>query len=230
MTSSPFCGQDRACYSDFKLFRRPPDAFQTTTVQQPHSTRLMSPPAQSPHEPGSRLRWGSMPPADGLLMIQGPLLPNCSNRKLGNLPRLKLLSPRQSPPERPADDGSLKTLVPCGRFGHVAARTGCSSNCTRMARKRKMPNAARETDAPAFQTKFEGLLPSFHPLAAILLTLTRLEYGLSFCTVLNLYNSSLPTTLLLLSSLNCLISRFSFASPSPADPLFHRSSPLSDCE
>lgn len=75
------------CYADFTL-PSAPSATQTSTINSIYYARDIIGQSKS-HDRGIRARVGQLPPADHLLMIQGPLLPDWSNRRFGLIPRIE---------------------------------------------------------------------------------------------------------------------------------------------
>jgi hypothetical protein len=107
-----YCGVDdeltvlktTGCYADFTL-PGVPDASQTRTVNaiyyavdDPHRARS--------HDYGVRARVGRLAPADGLLMVQGPLTLDWSRRRYGVFPGIECGALNDSPGHRP-DGGRL---------------------------------------------------------------------------------------------------------------------------
>ncbi|WP_437224700.1 hypothetical protein SH661x_003743 [Planctomicrobium sp. SH661] len=79
--------QETGCYADFTL-PSAPSATQTSTINSIYYAKDIPGQAKS-HDRGIRARVGQAPPADHLLMIQGPLLPDWSNRRFGVIPRIE---------------------------------------------------------------------------------------------------------------------------------------------
>lgn len=89
------CGVDQeltilletGCYADFTL-PSAPSPTQTSTINSIYYAKDIPGQAKS-HDRGIRARVGATPPADHLLMIQGPLLLDWGNRRLGVVPRIE---------------------------------------------------------------------------------------------------------------------------------------------
>lgn len=79
--------RETGCYADFTL-PSAPSPTQTRTINSIYYAQDLPGQAKS-HDRGIRARVGQAPPADHLLLIQGPLLPDWSNRKLGMVPRIE---------------------------------------------------------------------------------------------------------------------------------------------
>lgn len=79
--------QETGCYADFTL-PSAPSATQTRTINSIYYAQDLPGKAKS-HDRGIRARTGQAAPADHLLMIQGPLLPDWSNRRFGIVPRIE---------------------------------------------------------------------------------------------------------------------------------------------
>ena len=77
--------RETGCYADFTL-PSAPSPTQTTTVNSIYYA-IDDPDQPKSHDRGVAARVGQAPPADGLLLIQGPLSIDWSNRKWGLLPR-----------------------------------------------------------------------------------------------------------------------------------------------
>ena len=75
------------CYADFTL-PSAPSATQTRTINSIYYANNCPGRAKS-HETGIRARVGQVPPAESLLLIQGPLGLNWRNRKAGLIPRIE---------------------------------------------------------------------------------------------------------------------------------------------
>jgi hypothetical protein len=90
-----WCGVDEeltvlleaGCYADFTLPSAPSPA-QTRTINSIYYARDL-PGRRKSHDSGVRARAGCTPPADHLLLIQGPLLLDWESRKLGLVPRIE---------------------------------------------------------------------------------------------------------------------------------------------
>lgn len=90
-----WCGVDHeipillktGCYADFTLPSAPSDT-QTRTINSIYYAADV-PGYRKSHDQGTLARVGSAPPAESLLMIQGPLLFDTSRRKFGVLPRVE---------------------------------------------------------------------------------------------------------------------------------------------
>jgi hypothetical protein len=90
-----WCGVDHeipillrtGCYADFTMPSAPSDT-QTRTVNSIYYA-VDVPGRCKSHDVGTRAEVGQTPPADSLLMIQGPLLFDSSRRKFGMLPRVE---------------------------------------------------------------------------------------------------------------------------------------------
>ena len=90
-----WCGVDHeipillqtGCYADFTLPSAPSDT-QTTTINSLYYAQD-KPGCCKSHDKGTRAAVGKQPPADSLLMIQGPLLFDWSRKKLGLIPRIE---------------------------------------------------------------------------------------------------------------------------------------------
>jgi hypothetical protein len=78
---------ETGCYADFTMPSAPADC-QTRTINSIYYARDDCQRPKS-HDRGVPARVGGRPPADGLLMIQGPLALNWRRRKWGVLPRLE---------------------------------------------------------------------------------------------------------------------------------------------
>ncbi|HVJ68456.1 MAG TPA: hypothetical protein VM510_10750 [Caulifigura sp.] len=89
------CGVDQeltvllktGCYADFTL-PSAPSPTQTKTINSIYYAQDR-PGCCKSHDAGIRARAGKAAPADHLLMIQGPLLPDWSSRKFGVIPRIE---------------------------------------------------------------------------------------------------------------------------------------------
>ncbi|QDU38391.1 hypothetical protein Mal4_27180 [Maioricimonas rarisocia] len=90
-----WCGVDQelsilretGCYADFTMPSAPSDT-QTSTINSIYYARDLAGERKS-HDTGIRARVGQQAPDDHLLMIQGPLELDWTNRKLGLLPRIE---------------------------------------------------------------------------------------------------------------------------------------------
>lgn len=79
--------RETGCYADFTM-PSAPDSCQTATINSLYYA-IDDPLRPKSHERGPRAQVGCPPPADGLLMIQGPLAWDFASRKGGVLPRLE---------------------------------------------------------------------------------------------------------------------------------------------
>jgi hypothetical protein len=79
--------RETGCYADFTM-PSAPDGCQTTTVNSLYYA-IDDPLRPKSHDRGIPARVGAQPPAEGLLMIQGPLVADWSNRRLGVMPRIE---------------------------------------------------------------------------------------------------------------------------------------------
>ncbi len=79
--------QETGCYADFTMPSAPSDT-QTATMNSIYYARDL-PGERKSHDRGVRAAVGQSVPADQLLMVQGPLLFDWSNRKLGIMPRIE---------------------------------------------------------------------------------------------------------------------------------------------
>ncbi|MBS0266743.1 MAG: hypothetical protein JSS02_32750 [Planctomycetes bacterium] len=79
--------RETGCYADFTLPSAPDDC-QTSIVNSIYYA-IDDPQRPGSHNTGRRAQVGTIPPADGLLMIQGPLLFDWGRRKWGLAPRLE---------------------------------------------------------------------------------------------------------------------------------------------
>jgi hypothetical protein len=79
--------RETGCYADFTM-PSAPDVCQTTTVNRIYYA-IDDPLRPKSHDQGIAARVGKTPPSEGLLMIQGPLVPDWNSRKWGLLPRLE---------------------------------------------------------------------------------------------------------------------------------------------
>ena len=75
------------CYADFTM-PAAPDPAQTRTINSIYYA-IDDPARPKSHDVGTAARVGGVPPAEGLLMIQGPLALDWRDRKAGVLPRLE---------------------------------------------------------------------------------------------------------------------------------------------
>ncbi|WP_437185826.1 hypothetical protein SH668x_002945 [Planctomicrobium sp. SH668] len=75
------------CYADFTL-PSAPSKTQTSTINSIYYAQDF-PGKRKSHDWGVRAKVGLQAPADQLLMIQGPLLPDWSNRRFGVIPRIE---------------------------------------------------------------------------------------------------------------------------------------------
>ncbi len=90
-----WCGVDEeltvlletGCYADFTLPSAPSPA-QTRTINSIYYARNL-PGRRKSHDSGVRARAGCAPPADHLLLVQGPLVLDWESRKLGLVPRIE---------------------------------------------------------------------------------------------------------------------------------------------
>ncbi len=79
--------QETGCYADFTMPSAPSDT-QTATMNSIYYARDL-PGERKSHDRGTRAAVGQPAPADHLLMLQGPLLFDGSNRKFGLMPRIE---------------------------------------------------------------------------------------------------------------------------------------------
>lgn len=79
--------QETGCYADFTL-PSAPSATQTSTINSIYYAQDI-PGRTKSHDRGIRARVGQSAPAEHLLMIQGPLLPDWGNRRFGLVPRIE---------------------------------------------------------------------------------------------------------------------------------------------
>lgn len=79
--------RDTGCYADFTM-PSAPDPTQTRTVNSIYYA-IDDPQRPKSHDRGIPAQVGAVPPPEGLLMIQGPLLFDWGNRKWGLLPRVE---------------------------------------------------------------------------------------------------------------------------------------------
>jgi hypothetical protein len=79
--------RETGCYADFTM-PSAPDLAQTRTINSIYYA-VDDPLRPKSHDTGIATKLHAAPPADGLLMIQGPLLLDWSRRKFGLLPRLE---------------------------------------------------------------------------------------------------------------------------------------------
>lgn len=77
---------ETGCYADFTMPSAPSDT-QTRTINSIYYAS--DAPGPKSHDRGVRARVGRKPPQDSLLMIQGPLVPNWTERKFGIIPRIE---------------------------------------------------------------------------------------------------------------------------------------------
>jgi len=103
------------CYADFTL-PSAPSATQTRTINSIYYAKDLPGQTKS-HDTGIRARVGSRAPSDHLLMIQGPLLPDWSNRRYGIVPRIENGDLHGG---RPGSSRRLKLWMEAGV--HVAGR------------------------------------------------------------------------------------------------------------
>jgi len=107
--------RETGCYADFTL-PSAPSATQTRTINSIYYAQDL-PGRTKSHDRGIRARVGQRPPADHLLMIQGPLLPDWANRRYGLVPRIENGDIHGDRP------GSIRRLQLWMRAGvHVAGR------------------------------------------------------------------------------------------------------------
>ncbi|MFN0197626.1 MAG: hypothetical protein ACKVT0_12855 [Planctomycetaceae bacterium] len=78
---------DTGCYADFTMPSAPSET-QTRTINSIYYA-VDCPGKNKSHDHGLRAGAGKNPPQDGLLMVQGPLLPDWQHRKFGVLPRIE---------------------------------------------------------------------------------------------------------------------------------------------
>lgn len=89
-----WCGVDHelpilletGCYADFTMPSAPSNT-QTRTINSIYYAS--DAPGRKSHDVGMRAAVGRTPPPDSLLMIQGPLVPNWTERKAGIIPRIE---------------------------------------------------------------------------------------------------------------------------------------------
>lgn len=79
--------RETGCYADFTMPSAPADC-QTAQINSIYYA-VDDPKCAKSHDRGTAARVGRMPPADGLLMVQGPLAWDFGDRKWGVLPRLE---------------------------------------------------------------------------------------------------------------------------------------------
>ncbi len=79
--------QETGCYADFTMPSAPSDT-QTATMNSIYYARDL-PGKRKSHDRGIRAAVGQPAPADHLLMVQGPLLFDWCNRKIGLMPRIE---------------------------------------------------------------------------------------------------------------------------------------------
>jgi hypothetical protein len=79
--------RETGCYADFTMPSAPAPC-QTTTINSIYYA-IDDPARPKSHDRGIRAQVGSVPPRDGLLMIQGPLAWDFGSRKWGVLPRIE---------------------------------------------------------------------------------------------------------------------------------------------
>jgi hypothetical protein len=79
--------RETGCYADFTM-PSAPDATQTSIINSIYYATDL-PGQRCSHHAGIAAAVGRTPPAESLLLIQGPLLPDWRNRKFGILPRIE---------------------------------------------------------------------------------------------------------------------------------------------